>query len=233
MGLYAFEIERLARLSLPRPFTALSFGHPDILATPADLSHLFGGELPIDNKEVRESRRMSPPEDIIGNARIVFKAMRGKLRVADKYRGYGVDFIVNLNNPIPEGKINSDFDLVIDPGTSEHCFNVGQALVNMASCVGVRGYIYHRVPLAHFNHGFWNFSPCAFYDFYSHNGFEILELVAERGGKTESVPFAKGGPKWIYNNDGRKCQLICMARRNSDTPVTFPTQYKYKSCESE
>jgi hypothetical protein len=220
MGLYAFEIKKLAELPLPKPFKVLSFGHPDILATPDELA--FIGKLDSLSAGERLDRKAHYKPDVVGSAHRLFKAMGGELTVADLRPGYGVDKIVDLNDWrfswIP------DFDLVIDPGTSEHCFCVGTALANMAKNVKVGGYIYHMVPLCHWNHGFWNFSPCAFADFYAANGFKIIEMRAEYKGRFQDVSTQK---KFEIANHGRKLNLMCIARRVSDKPIGFPIQSKY------
>lgn len=221
MGLYAFEVRIIAGVcaNLKKPFEALSLGHPDILATQKELGFLKQ-KIPIDNQGVLESRNFAPKPSIIGNARPVFEAMGGSLHVIDYSNVYGVDEIINLNTE----NIPGTYDLVIDPGTTEHCFNVGNALVGAASAVKMGGYIYHMVPLCHWNHGFWNFSPCVFADFYEQNGFEIVRLEAEYRGRFSPV---KPRQKFEITNHGRKLNLMCVAKRVTDQPIAFATQYKY------
>ncbi|HEY6021417.1 MAG TPA: hypothetical protein VIY48_16375 [Candidatus Paceibacterota bacterium] len=223
MGLFAWEIDRIAKLGLTPGFSTISFGHPDILASPDDLLPILGVRLPIDNQGI--GHRSGMKSDAVGNARLVFGALGSQMTIVEIRKTYNVDAIVDLNFPIDLGR----YDLVIDPGTSEHCFNVGQALVNMAKCVKVGGWIYHRVPLCHWNHGFWNFSPCAFNDFYLANGFDVI-LNAECGGRMHPVKTKKGdGGKWFSPRDGRKWQLVCTAQRIKDKDIGFPMQSKYLS----
>lgn len=222
MGLYAFEIERIARLPLRKRFTALAFGHPDILATPQELK--FIGCLPSLPEGEKLDRAAYKP-DVVGSAHRLIAAMGGSLHVADLFPGYGVDRLVDINLPLPEPWGESNwFDLVIDPGTSEHCFNVGQALLNMARMVKKKGFIYHMVPLCHWNHGFWNFSPCAFADFYAQNGFQIIDMQAEYRGTFQPVVPRK---KFEIPTRGRKLNLMCIAKRVNVVPLRFPTQYKF------
>lgn len=224
MGLYAFEIGLLANLLLPKPCQIVSFGHPDVLATPDELEPIFGRTLPIDPAGVIKARgKGTVKSNIVGNARIVAEALGGTLDVWEASpKLYNVDYVIDLNHPFP---VKSYADLVIDPGTSEHCFNVGTALVNMANFVKKGGFIYHRVPLCHWNHGFWNFSPCAFGDFYEQNGFKILTLAAESKGKLQTE--AHHYKKFEIANHGRKLQLICVAQKVEDGPAAFPKQFKF------
>lgn len=221
MGLQAFEIAKLVKLPLPRPFRALSWGHPDILATPKELLPIFDKILLTDAGGVTESRRGKVKPGIVGNARIIFEAMGGSLTVYDYVKSYGVDETKDLNLYIDD---NDFFDLVVDPGTSEHCFNVGTALLNMANHVNLGGFIYHMVPMCHWNHGFWNFSPCAFADFYEQNGFKIKEMVAEYRGTWLDVAARN---KFEIQTKGRKLNLLCIAQRVSGKRIDFPTQYKF------
>jgi len=230
VGLYAFEIERIARLPLPKPFRALSLGHPDILATADELFPILGSRLAIDNMQVLVERKFHPKPDIVGNARGVFKAMGGELTVADIRDTYNVDHIVDLNDKFSLRFLRDRFDLVIDPGTSEHCFNVGTALWNMADAVEPMGFIYHMVPLCHWNHGFWNFSPCVFADFYEQNGFKIVALEGEhRCRRRDVVP----RQKFKIDHNGMKLNLMCIAQRVKDQEIVFPTQYKYYKLVSD
>jgi hypothetical protein len=219
MGLYAFEIARISRLPLPKPFTAMAFGHPDILATPQELRFL--GALPSLGEGEKLDRAVYK-SGVVGNAHRLFEAMGGTLTVADIYNGYGVDRILDLN--VPQRVDRERFDLVIDPGTSEHCFNVGQALLTMAEMVKPGGFIYHMVPLCHWNHGFWNFSPCAFADFYEQNGFRIVEMQAEYRGQFQDVMARK---KFEIPTKGRKLNLMCIGQRVRDQRISFPVQYKF------
>lgn len=225
MGLSALELEIIVPLckEFGRPFTVLSLGHPDILATPRQLLACIGKEIGIDNEGVAKSRRYHVKDGIVGNARLVFDSIGGTLTVIDVRDLYGVDYIVDLNYP----KVLDRYDFVIDPGTTEHCFNVGTAIKNAARAVRIGGYIYHMVPLCHWNHGFWNFSPGAFADFYEDNGFEILRLEAEYRGNLMPV---RKFEKFEIPNNGRRLNLMCLAKRQQEVgALKFPMQHKYRN----
>lgn len=225
MGLYGFEVKIIAGLvsSLEdrKPLKVLSYGHPDILATPKELRFLGLQLESLPDGERLDRPAKSYDQAVVGSAHRLFKAMGASLTVADILSGYGIDVMLDLNRP---AVLSSLYDLVIDPGTSEHCFNVGQALVNMANSVKPCGYIYHMVPLCHWNHGFWNFSPCAFSDFYEQNGFRIERIEAEYRGHFQPV---RTREKFEIPNRGRKHNLMCIAKRMEGTSVGFPTQYKW------
>ena len=229
MGLLAFEVGIIVDMvkDLPRPYDALSFGHPDILATPGELVPFLGTVLSPDNAGVIESRLGSPSGDIVGAARGVFSAVGAKLTVVDKRKVYGVDAVVDLNEPLPES-YKRKYGLVIDPGTTEHCFNVAQALKNAAEAVSVGGYIYHMVPMASWNHGYWNFSPIAFMEFYSEeNGFRVLRIEAAL--KRKNLTPVDTKLKFEIPNGGRNVLLMCCVQRIREVEVTYPgMQGKYQ-----
>jgi SAM-dependent methyltransferase len=81
------------------------------------------------------------------------------------------DIVADLNDPIPE-RYHGKFGLVIDGGTLEHVFDVRQAFVNLASLLEPGGRVMHFNPVNnHVNHGFVQFSPTIFFDYYESNGF--------------------------------------------------------------
>lgn len=68
----------------------------------------------------------------------------------------------------------SKFDLVFDGGTMEHVFHVPNILANIFDALQVGGYVYHSSPCNnHVDHGFYQFSPGFFHDWYSTNNWVI------------------------------------------------------------
>lgn len=89
----------------------------------------------------------------------------------DKYEG--ATFIHNFNLPLPD-KFKSSFDCIIDYGTTEHIYNVPQALKNYSQMVNEGGIILHILPANNFNgHGFYQFSIELFHSLYNKkNGYD-------------------------------------------------------------
>lgn len=145
----------------------------------------------------------------------------GKLTCVDAIAHDGREVVADLNYPHDLG----EFDLVIDAGTTEHCFNVGQAITTAANSVKVGGRILNTNPLSMGNHAFYNFCPTLFTDFYSANGFkvELLE-VRDRMGEGEKMPFHPQGRFPVGNN----WAIYCMAKRLEKLPLVYPIQGKYK-----
>lgn len=146
----------------------------------------------------------------------------GSLYCVDLFQHLGFETICDLNQP---NKFPLH-DLVIDPGTIEHCMNIGIALINAASAVKVGGRIFHGSPMTMLNHGYYNICPTLYADFYELNGFKI-EVMESRDymGTGAIVPI-----EWRDRFGGESnAGLYCMAQRVEEKRFVFPTQLKYKT----
>ena len=84
-------------------------------------------------------------------------------------------YVHDLNLPVP-ASLHSKYDLIIDAGTIEHIFNIPECLKNLHLMLKPGGIIIHSSPANnHVDHGFYVFSPQLFFDYYSVNGYEILD----------------------------------------------------------
>jgi hypothetical protein len=88
------------------------------------------------------------------------------------------DIVHDLNQPIGV-EFRDRFDAVIDGGCLEHIFNVPTALHNYASLVNIGGsIIIATVANNHMGHGFYQFSPELFFNYFSvSNGFDLQQVV--------------------------------------------------------
>ena len=85
------------------------------------------------------------------------------------------DYIADLNLPLP-ANLEGLFGTVIDGGTLEHVFNPLQALTNVCRLLKPGGRVFHIVPANNYvNHGFYQFSPTVFFDYYKANSFTGLK----------------------------------------------------------
>ena len=165
---------RRCRRSVARP----SLGYPDVLVDSEKLVALFGESVRrrlvvrSDSAQAIAFHRLRDVDHVV-ETKSLFAALGLQLDCIDVRAPRGVERIVDLNAPLPNDLVGS-YRLVIDPGTIEHCFNIGQAMLNAARAMAVGGYIVHVNPLSMFNHGFYNLNPTFYYDFYGQNGFELL-----------------------------------------------------------
>jgi SAM-dependent methyltransferase len=121
--------------------------------------------------------------------KVFFRALAGCDALALDVSEYeGADYIWDLNNPIPP-ELESQFGVILDAGTLEHVFDVKQALQNLNRMLVSGGRVIHMSPGSNFlEHGFYQFSPTLFYDYYGVNGF------------TELRCFILEIPHWTYTN---------------------------------
>lgn len=204
---------------------ALSAGYPDLLIKWEEIPDpILGGHLlpRHDSEQIAKHHGFAGP---IFDAVKVFAHMGLELEVIDRAVLRGGERVVDLNQAggtYQEAQYLGEYDLVIDPGTSEHCFNIPQALVNLAGAVKVGGVISQALPMSMFNHGYWNINPVALLDFYEANGFQIEKMVIRHPSGVFEPPPAdrgrrmKGVPEGAVN--------IITARRLEKKPFTWPQQ---------
>lgn len=198
--------------------SVLCLGHPDILATPPEIEALFGVRL-------AETENTGGVHGVTDRALVathaLFNLLGASLDCVDIYAFRGTERIVDLNEPQYLGA----YDLVIDPGTIEHCFNIGQAIVNAANAVKPGGRIYHSPPLSMLNHGFYNICPTMLWDFYEQNGWAIEHMEIRRG--DQAVKIEAAGAFSRKGEIAQESSLICLARRRVADALRWPTQKKY------
>lgn len=167
--------------------------------------------LPADHGEVFETENL-------------FKAYDFDVEFLDVKAFRGVERILDLNEPLTLD-LKGRYDLVVDTGTLEHCFNVGNAFRCMCEMVRKDGFLISAAPLSKMNHGFWNFSPTAYVDGLSQNGFEVISLDAlvstKEGVKKAKLPSVK---RFMIASEAI---AIVVARRRSIQNFRWPTQSKY------
>lgn len=80
------------------------------------------------------------------------------------------DVVHDLNEPLP-ARFTEGFGVVVDPGTTEHIFDMHTALGNIVRALRVGGVVIHQVPIYMYNGGYYSINPMLLYDFYGQNGF--------------------------------------------------------------
>ena len=207
--------------------TIASMGYPDIIAPTLILDKLVKewrwSLARTDSLEICKRHGLAPRD--IPDAAAFFDLMRAKLDVYDIIQERGGEILCDLNKPLGWStlKPHKAYDIVIDVGTLEHCFNIAQAIFNMASMVKVGGVIIHENPYNWGNHGFYNINPTFFNDFYLANGFEIRKCyIVDRAGNSAEVPMGK---RFIFMEG--EVNIFTVAERISQQSFVYPTQAKY------
>jgi hypothetical protein len=163
-------------------------------------------------------------------------------------------FTLDFSGDLPV-ELHSAAGVVFDIGTIEHIFNAPKAFANIVSMLRRGGFVVHYSPVSWFNHGFYNFNPLLFREFYESNGFEVIEhslvfaplnglmrlvrQIARRPAQHTSA----STPFYLHIDDDRyfyellatfvgiptHSTLLFVARRVDDTqPVRFPVQGHYR-----
>lgn len=211
---------------------ALALGYPDVLAPAHVLAKFFGEGIDQrlafrdDGADIAAWHGMTGVLDRVVETESLFDALDADLTVIDIVAARGSEEIVDLNFEIPDHLVAA-FDVVIDPGTIEHCFNIARAVANAASCVRHGGFIVHYNPMNMFNHGFYNLNPTFYADFYAANGFRVIGQLGIEGPLTGQRSFPIEITSRFATAPGDSYNLV-IAQRDDIVPVTWPKQTKYR-----
>ncbi|MEQ9327060.1 MAG: hypothetical protein RJQ21_07180 [Rhodospirillales bacterium] len=214
-----------------RRLDVLSLAHPDMLMSMERVGALFARfdasrlKARPDSAAVRQRHGLPETFGDLPDTRSLFDAAGCSIRIVDVVEAGDIDDIVDLNEALPPG-YEAGYDLVIDPGTVEHCFNIGQAIRNAANAVREGGFVLHANPMSMFNHGFYNLNPTLFYDFYSQNGFEV-QMIAAMTGPAAARKFVDVPAVKRFRNAPPEARMVSVARRVEMRPLRWPTQTKY------
>lgn len=148
---------------------------------------------------------------------------------ASDYEGAGI--IHNLNDPIPKN-LHRRYSCVVDFGSLEHVFNFPCALKNATDLLEEGGYFMSVTTANNFmGHGFYQFSPELFFNYFSNNGFSDIEVYMLL---YRNVPFffRVSNPRDIGNRvelvNNEPVLLGILARKTEHRlQVLFPIQSDY------
>ena len=211
---------------------ALCLAYPDLVVPTAVLREFFGEELleklPArpDAGDIWAWHGLSGVKDQIFDTLKFLERLGFRADVIDIAAIRGDERIVDLNHPLPIDLVRR-YDLVLDTGTCEHCFNVGQAFLNACEAVAQGGYLVHAAPTTKSNHGFWNFCPTVYPDFLEDNGFEMLFFSGVKGGLKEGLKFFPIEP-FSRKALPVEAAIYVVAKRIKIESPKWPVQRKYR-----
>lgn len=225
MALSLSQTNALVRLLKPRMKIA-SFGYPDIIAPVTSMDFKIDwNELKIREDSEVICKRHGIQKKGIPDAHSFFGLLGCTLDVFDVTNERGCEIYRDLNLLGQEPFKSPSYDIVLDVGTAEHCFQIGQALINMAEMVKAGGWIIHENPANWGNHGFYNLNPTLFADFYDQNGFRVDELkLVSRDGR-----YVIPHPVHRFRYPNEEVNIFCIAQRIQEQILVYPIQTKYKS----
>ena len=202
----------------------LTYGYPDILK---DIKEIKLGGLEAHPESVSiagyHGRTVTVP-----SAESFFKALECEFTVVDIKKWRGNELVLDLNYAVPESLYGA-YDIIVDGGTIEHCFNIGTVMSNTLKMMSAGGYVVHWNPMHMPNHGFFNLNPTFYYDWYLNNGGSLEHQTAwelEHPSKPEKVLTVPKTERFSYKSEN--ISLLTIAKKIEDTPtITWPMQTKY------
>ena len=129
------QVIDIAKMETPRRLRALCLSYPDLLVSSKflekEISDDIINRLPVrpDSKDIWSWHGLRECQEPIFETEAFFDELNISLEIIDIVAARGNERIVDLNEPLPDD-LRATFDIVIDTGTCEHCFNVGQAFKN-------------------------------------------------------------------------------------------------------
>ena len=200
-----------------------AFGYPDAIAPLEMFKDMLGErfsklEYRLDSDAICKRHGLRDMD--IPDSMSFFQLMGCSLVVYDIVKERGCEVLCDLNKPMNTTAL---YDIVLDVGTIEHCFNIAQAAINMANQVKVGGTIIHENPFCSGNHGFYGMNPTWYADFYAANGFKLLDcrLVTRDGQSAHPHP-----TKRFVFTDG-ECNVFAAAQKLEKQTMVYPMQTKY------
>jgi hypothetical protein len=138
----------------------------------------------------------------------------------DKMPSRGCERVIDLNEPQVWPR---HYSLVINPGTTEHCFDIATATFNSWRAVALGGVLLNIAPVTMLNHGFWNVCPTAIVDFAEANGGKVESMVARDKAwqMVKCDPVRRGAVP-------AETVMYALVIKMKDVPDTMPTQWRYR-----
>ncbi|MDG2243428.1 MAG: class I SAM-dependent methyltransferase [Rhodospirillaceae bacterium] len=229
-SLFAKVLNFLGRRIEHRPARVLSLGYTDLMISPADIESEMGSEIAeqvIVNSDNAGLSKWHSMDSVSIDTDSLYRALGFDTDYLDVREVRGGELVHDLNEPIPKSMVGS-YDLVLDSGTIEHCFNIGQVMRNIATALKVGGLVYHGNPMVMINHGFYNFSPQFYLEFYQSNGFSLMDLFSIEVHKEKYVIERPDLFERIKLGSGNDRTIQVIAKKNEVRDINWPTQTKYR-----
>ena len=216
------------------PKRLVCLGYPDMLVTEAQLTRLCGSDI-LDRIQFRDDSRpilqwyhLADSMTRIVESQSLFSALGISADFLDIHASRGFEIVADLNKPLPS-ELHGRYDLIYDGGTMEHCFNVGQVMRNILMLGKVGAHIVHINPLNYYNHGFFNFNPTFYYDFYTQSGNRLVsEFYGVHGPVLNSqlvtLPALRG-----FRSVPERMTVMVAAQKLVEGEPVWPLQSKYRT----
>ncbi|HVX84205.1 MAG TPA: hypothetical protein VH253_05260 [Phycisphaerae bacterium] len=142
------------------------------------------------------------------------------------------EFVHDLNVPVMK-ELEGQFAVVFDGGTVEHVFSVKDAFFNITRMLKPGGLAIHHAPVDWPDHGFVNFNPTLFRDFYLANGFTEIDLRFTAVPLDTPTPAAERDYRFYpdfpgYLRPSHGLLLWAAYKKIRTVPPTIPVQGRYR-----
>lgn len=220
------------RPHLPPEPAICCLGYPDVLVSTEQARQYLGDEAVArleyraDSAGIIAWHALEAHLDRVIDAQSLFKVMGMRLTVVDLVASRGGERIVDLNQPLPPDLADA-FDVVLDAGTMEHCFNVGQAVCNILAMAKVGGFVIHMNPMTMINHGFFNFSPTFYHDFYGQNGHQLIAPICGVSASGIKINYQRIDHTRRQRVPETTTMVLSVARKQNGEAPIWPMQSKY------
>ena len=207
------------------PVKVLCLGYPDMVVSRAAIPVDPLVNLPAakDSADIAKWHGWNGP---VYDTNFIFKYFGIEADYIDINASRGIERVVDLNEEAPEDLTNK-YDIVLDPGTLEHCFNIAMAFSNVISFLKRGGFVIHVNPLNLPNHGFWSLNPTAYFDFYSNNGFKVHESVLLVGPLDNRMVVKGFKPTERFSVNMEASNMVIAEKIIDKDDLVCPMQTKY------
>jgi hypothetical protein len=238
-------LQQIVSANSPGPVKLLSIGYPDFIIERSIFensahSNIFKSSVLVNQEPIMRWHKLSAKNFV---AVSLFKALSASFSINSAYSdidiGTGISdeeasFIqLDLNSQCESS--NGKFDIILDSGTSEHCFNIAQVFRTYHSLLALGGYLYQWTPFLSPNHGFYSLNPTFYYDLGREGAFtlEQFNMKAFRGYhnyfrcKSRAVAFRPVSKFRLWPWNFSSVILNEALLKKGSLPFTFPVQSKY------
>ncbi len=141
---------------------------------------------------------------------------------------------LDLNYPL---ELSRRFEIVINHGTAEHIFNIGQVFKSIHDYTVPSGLMIHESPFTGWiDHGFYNLQPTLFFDVAERNQYVVCGMFATeiktasiRQIKTRDDVYQMAQEKLFLDNS----MLLTVMKKMTDLPFQIPIQGYYRESLSD
>lgn len=248
MGLIAPVLRLIVREHKRQPLegSALTLGRQNVYVTFREMQQLLRSERvamatlqPAQSTTTNIPSWQGTPFERYTSDVVFFKALGMQdVKALDFSDAEGAEIIHDLNLPIPNS-LKNRFELIVNGGTCEHVFDIRQCLANLSAMLAPGGRIIHVSPMNNYaNHGFYQFSPTLFLDYYTANNFSHLrcfliehDVYHTSVRKQVEVFETRSNPGMIISK--RPVLMVFIAEKTvKSTEDRLPTQAFYQITQS-